>query len=232
MQAAPQRAGEGKANVSLLVAFILWVCVSVCQCMIVIEYVYMGDVRYVGWSVFVFTVKYLQNCQKCSDLGRCLSIGASLLINKYFRAVVGSAKLGCFSQMHAAFSWYKGKFTYSSGSNHISDLNLDANVAEAGLNLASIIHWFRSFFLTPIMSSTIWERSSIIVVLCDFCSIGCSIFHSAARGSATIWISERLKIRFVLIDHEPVFFTAWKLKWSAQGNWIQKSTSSKQYNGP
>lgn len=52
MQVAPQRAGEGKANragnVSGLVAFIFWVCVSVCQCMIVIEDVYMGDVRHVG----------------------------------------------------------------------------------------------------------------------------------------------------------------------------------------
>ncbi len=51
MQAAPQRAGEGKANragnVSSLVAFIC-VCVSVCRCMIVIEDVYMGDVRHVG----------------------------------------------------------------------------------------------------------------------------------------------------------------------------------------
>lgn len=50
MQAAPQRAGEGKANragnVSSLVAFIFWVCVSVCRCMI--EDVYMGDVRHVG----------------------------------------------------------------------------------------------------------------------------------------------------------------------------------------
>lgn len=52
MQAAPQRAGEGKANragnVSSLVAFIFCVCVSVCRCMIVIEDIYMGDVSHVG----------------------------------------------------------------------------------------------------------------------------------------------------------------------------------------
>lgn len=45
--------------------------------------------------------KYWLNCQKCSDLGCCPSIRASLRINRYFGAMVGPAKLERLSQMHA-----------------------------------------------------------------------------------------------------------------------------------
>lgn len=94
---------------SSLVAIIFWVCVAVCinvcQCIIVIEDVYMGDVRVMLhiWEEVCLCLhcKDWPNSQKCSDLGCCPSIRASLSINRYFGAAVGPAKLGHLSQMHA-----------------------------------------------------------------------------------------------------------------------------------
>lgn len=146
--------------------------------------------------------KYWLNCQKCSDLGCCLSIRTSLTINKYFRATVGSVKPGRLTQMHAAFFHKKTSIIHSCRWSRIE----------------SFLHSFPSNILSFfIISLNNLRKSSIIVVFCDVCSIGRSSLHSAAHGSVTIWVSERLQIRFVLIDHETVFFTAWKLKWSAQG---------------
>lgn len=101
----------------------VFLCINVCQCMIVIEDVYTGDVRVMlhmwGEVCMCLHFKYWPNCQKCSDLGCCPSIRASLRINRYFEAMVGPAKLGRFSQMHAVcvslfmlFSFYNGNFTH------------------------------------------------------------------------------------------------------------------------